>query len=77
MKHKSLLYWGKTIACQIGYTRIALSGILLFFLISMVGILLIEYRFFCAQSQKMIALQEQYHAYLDVVKKILHHYHYK
>lgn len=72
MKHKSLLYWGKTITYQIGYTRITLLGALLFFLMSMVGILFVEYRFFCAQSQKMIALQEQYHTYLDVVKKILH-----
>ena len=72
MKYKSLSYLGKTIAYQIGYTRITLLGVLLFLLISMVGILFVEYRFFCAQSQKMIALQEQYHAYLDVVKNILH-----
>jgi len=72
MKHKSLLYWGKIIAYQIGYTRIMLQGILLFFLISMMGILFIEYRFFCVQSQKMIVLQKQYHIYLDVVKKVLH-----
>jgi len=72
MKNKSLSYWSKTIAYQVGYTHITLLGILLFLLISMVGILFAEYRFFCAQSQKMIALQEQYHTYLDVVKKILH-----
>jgi len=71
MKHKSLLHWGKMIVFQIGYTRITLLGILLFFFIGMVGILFVEYRFFCVQSQKMVALQEQYRAYLNVVKKML------
>lgn len=72
MKYKSLLYRGKTTAYQIGYTHITLLGIVLFFLISMMGVLFVEYRFFCMQSQKMIALQEQYHIYLGVAKKILH-----
>ena len=71
MKHKLLLYWRQLIVCQIGYIRITLLGILLFFFISMLGILLIEYRFFCTQSQKMIALQQQYHTYLAMVKKVV------
>jgi len=72
MKYKLLLYWRQLIVYQIGYIRITLLGILLFFFISMLGILLIEYRFFCAQSQKMIALQQQYRRYLARVKKVAH-----
>jgi len=71
MKYKLLSYWRQLIVYQIGYIRITLLGILLFFFISMFGILLIEYRFFCAQSQKMIELQQQYRRYLARVKKVV------
>ncbi len=71
MKYKLLLYWRQLVLYQIGYIRITLFGIFLFFFMSMLGILLFEYRFFCLQSQKMIALQQQYHTYLAMVKKVV------
>ncbi|MGB8367012.1 MAG: hypothetical protein WCD44_01510, partial [Candidatus Babeliales bacterium] len=42
---------------------------LLCFFMSMFGILFREYRFFCAESQKIIILQQQYRKYLAMVKK--------
>ena len=53
------------------WARPLLFLFLFLFPITMLGILLREYRFFCAQSQKMIALQQQYHTYLAKVKKVV------
>lgn len=44
-------------------TSMVLAGIIL------VTLLFVEYRFFYAQAQKMIELQEEYRSYVDVLKK--------
>lgn len=69
MKHKSIFYYRRFFLRRINSIYFLLFGTLLFFLISMLGLLISEYRFFCDQSKKMITLQQQYHAYLVMVKE--------
>ncbi len=48
---------------------------LILVLMSVLAILLFwEYRFFCVQSRKMVALQQQYYSYVDEVKYLLRRY---
>lgn len=52
---------------------IFIGGIVSFFT-GLIFLLVIEYRYFCVQSTKMIALQEDYRNYVVAVKKILSEY---
>ena len=63
--------WSRTIKCVENKISVIIVSILAVIMSLLTGALFYEYRFFCAQSQKMLELQEQYQLCASAVRKIL------
>lgn len=51
-----------------------LYGVLGVFVVTFAILLLLEYRFFCAQSERVLQMKEEYRTYLVAVKKVMGDY---
>jgi murein DD-endopeptidase MepM/ murein hydrolase activator NlpD len=70
----NLIVWSRTIKYTIKQLGKVIIGTISIALLGLVMLLIVEYRFFHDQAQKMLELKEEYRNYTVAVKKILNEY---